>query len=286
MSRDWSVAEVRATIADYMAMYRLELSGQAYNKTAHARRLMTLLDGRSRSAVEMKHSNISAILRALGHPGISGYKPRGNYQELLAREVVAWLESDTELDRFSLQAVERMAATPEDVDFSAFRVSPPSRQARDEPRLGENSPLGSWRDKVALKRDYAAREARNASLGLAGEELVVKFEQFRLGSLGLDRLAGKVEHVSKTQGDGLGFDVLSFEPDGREKYLEVKTTAFARETPFFATANELRFSRDHADRYALFRLFEFRGKPQCFVLEGEIDRFCQLDPVTYRCSFG
>ena len=286
MPGDWSVDEVRATIADYMAMLRLELSGQEYNKAAHARDLMPRLNGRSRGAVEMKHCNISAVLRELGHFWIPGYKPLGNYQELLAREVAAWLGADAELDRFSLQAAERMAAPPEDVDFSAFQVNPPVRREAMEPQLNEDAPLESWREKTALKRDYAAREARNSSLGLAGEELVVKFEQFRLSSLGLDRLAGKVEHVSKTQGDGLGFDVLSFDPDGREKYLEVKTTAFARETPFFATANELRFSRSNADRYALVRLFEFRRRPQCFTLAGEIGRFCRLDPVTYRCSFG
>ncbi len=42
----------------------------------------------------------------------------------------------------------------------------------------------------------------------------------------------------------------------------------------------------NADRYALVRLFEFRRRPQCFTLAGEIGRFCRLDPVTYRCSFG
>lgn len=286
MPGDWSVNEVRATVADYMAMLRLELSGQEYKKAAHARELLPRLNGRSRGAVEMKHCNISAVLQELGHFWIPGYKPLANYQELLAREVEMWLGGDTDLDRFSLQAAERMAAPPDAVDFSSFQVKPPLRRESEEPRLNEDAPLQSWREKTALKRDYAAREARNASLGLAGEELVVKFEQFRLSALGLDRLAGRVEHVSKTQGDGLGFDVLSFDEAGGERFLEVKTTAFARETPFFATANELKFSRSNADRYALVRLFEFRRKPQCFTLAGEIGRFCRLDPVTYRCSFG
>jgi hypothetical protein len=65
-------------------------------------------------------------------------------------------------------------------------------------------------------------------------ELVLKLEQYRLAA-GLDSLAAKVEHVSRTRGDGLGFDVLSFDEQGKERYIEVKTTAFAKETPFFVS---------------------------------------------------
>lgn len=286
MPEGWSAEEVRATVTDYMAMLRLELAGQEYNKAAHARELLPKLNGRSRGAVEMKHCNISAVLSELGHFWIPGYKPLSNYQELLAREVTLWLGGNNEIDRYSLAAAEAMTATPEQVDFTTFQVAPPPRRAPREPILNESSENESWRDRTALKRDYAAREARNASLGLAGEELVVKFEQFRLSSLGLDRLAGKVEHVAKTQGDGLGFDVLSFDEAGGERFIEVKTTGFARETPFFASANEVRFSRDNSGRYSLVRLFEFRKRPQCFTLSGDIERFCTLDPATYRCSFG
>jgi hypothetical protein len=204
---------------------------------------------------------------------------------LLAREVTQWLGESKEIDRYSLAAAEAITATPEHVDFSDFQVAPPPRRAPHEPVLNEDGPTDTWRERTALKRDYAAREARNSSLGLAGEELVFKFEQFRLSSLGLERLASKVEHVAKTQGDGLGFDILSFDEAGGERFIEVKTTAFARETPFFATANELRVSRANSERYSLVRLFEFRKNPQCFTLHGEIERFCNLDPVSYRCSF-
>ncbi|ANK06964.1 Hypothetical protein WLH_05703 (plasmid) [Escherichia coli O25b:H4] len=42
--------------------------------------LRQLLNGRSKSSVELKHQNISAVLDALGLPYINGYKPRGNSQ--------------------------------------------------------------------------------------------------------------------------------------------------------------------------------------------------------------
>ena len=75
----------------------------------------------------------------------------------------------------------------------------------------------------------------------AGEQFVVQFEHWRLNQLGF-LLADRVNHVSQTKGDGLGNDVLSFESDGRERFIEVKTTSFARETPFFVTKGELALS--------------------------------------------
>jgi hypothetical protein len=35
-------------------------------------------------------------------------------------------------------------------------------------------------------------------------------------------LSAKVRHVAVEEGDGAGYDVLSYEEDGRELYVEVK----------------------------------------------------------------
>ena len=80
---DWSRIEVEACVADYLRMLTLELNGQRYSKTEHARALLQTLDGRSRASLEFKHCNISAVLVELGYPYIDGYKPRGNFQSLL-----------------------------------------------------------------------------------------------------------------------------------------------------------------------------------------------------------
>ena len=119
---------------------------------------------------------------------------------------------------------------------------------------------------------------------MAGEELVLHFEKYRLLKVGHDRLAAKVEHVARTQGDGLGFDILSFDEQGNERFIEVKTTTFARETPFFASASEVRFAERNAQRFALYRLFEFRKAAKCFMLPGALQNHCALDPFSYRCS--
>ncbi len=282
---DWSPPEVRATVADYMAMLKLELSGQSFNKTTHRRALRGRLDGRSDGAVELKHQNISAVLRDMGHFWIPGYKPRSNYQQILATEVEAWVNSHLELDRHALAAAEAPAVAPEHFNFSTFEVSSPSMPLGREAGVREMQASFGEAPRVARKRDYAIREASNYSLGLAGEELVVKFEQYRLAKNGFTRLAARVEHVSKTQGDGLGFDVLSFDDNGGERFIEVKTTSFAKETPFYASASEIGFARQNAERYSLYRLFEFRKTPKCYTLPGTIEEHCALDPISFRCSF-
>jgi hypothetical protein len=279
-SNDWSEAEIAAIVADYMRMLTLELSGQKYNKTAHRRALLEHLNGRSEAAVERKHQNISAVLRDLECHWIPGYKPNSHYQEALARFVEYWINSHPEFDHASLAAVEQPTFLPSSVDFTSFIVDAPapSGQIRED---GEQY----LSRRTASKRDYIAREARNTALGMAGELLALQFEDYRLRTAGEKQLANRIEHVSVTRGDGLGYDILSFETNGKERLIEVKTTAFAKETPFYASHNEVSVSSEAADHFHLYRLFEFRKSPKLFALQGEIAKHCSLNPVSYLCRF-
>jgi hypothetical protein len=275
---NWTREEVESIVADYLKMLSLELSGQGYSKTAHRRVLQHHLKERSDGSIEFKHGNISAVMLKLGYPSLRGYNPRWNYQCLLREVVEQQLQHASSLDAVALAAVQQPAFSPEVFDFKNVETSAPlkSHVAR-EAEANYRSPL--------VSRDYLAREARNQALGLAGEEFVASYEHWRLANSGHPRLADRVEHVSKTQGDGLGYDVLSFDANGRERFIEVKTTAFAKETPFFITRNELAFSQEAREQFHLCRLFEFRQSPKLFSLKGQLEDHCRLDPVTYQASF-
>lgn len=276
---DWSREEVEAIVADYLQMLTMELAGQNYNKTEHRRRLQRKLNGRSDGSIEFKHCNISAAMIAFGFPYIRGYQPRSNYQTLLGVIVEEQVHGKTMLDQAALAAVQQPAIAPIQTDFSRVKSEPPTKQHRASESLAP--PLFK-----AVKRDYLEREAQNLSLGLAGEAFVVQFEHWRLIELGQPRLADKVEHVSQSKGDGLGYDVLSFDADGKERFVEVKTTTFGRDTPFFVSRGELALSHGAKEQFHLYRLFEFRKSPRLFDLPGSLDQHCLLDPVTYRASFG
>ena len=185
----------------------------------------------------------------------------------------------TALDKVALAAVEQPAVLPTITNLARVNAEAPQRQFRAaEP----TNPLFF----KGTKHDYLEREAQNQSLGLADEQFIVKFEHWRLIALGQQRLADKVDHVSQSKGDGLGYDVLSFESDGKERFIEVKTTTFGRNTPFFVSRGELALSSAAKDQFHLYRLFEFRKAPRLFDLPGALNQHCTLDPVTYRASFG
>lgn len=282
MSSSWSREEVEAIVADYFDMLTFQLVGQHYNKTDHRRRLQKILDNRPDGSIERKHQNISAILIALNCPWITGYKPLGNYQKLLAEVVEDRLKQSSSFDRAALAAVEMPAAVPKLDKFSGLMVEPPRLNHSAAEKVAKYS-LGV--SKSPVKRDYIEREARNSSLGLAGEKFIVEYEQWRLSAAGEENLAGKVEHVSATQGDGLGFDVLSYDVSGRERFIEVKTTSFGKETPFFITRNEMGFSKKEVERFHIYRLFDFRKDPRFFSFRGPVDQHCRLDPLIFQASF-
>lgn len=275
MSSHWSESEVQAAVEDYFTMLRLELSGHEYNKTAHRRALITQLNNRSDGSVELKHQNISAVLIEMGIPYIDGYKPRFNYQRSLLPSIVTdYLKSHPEIQLLFQQDCERTPVVPQAV-LAAMESSPES-MARKEPTVAEQkvicNPFGV---------NYLEREARNQLLGEAGEQFVINFERDRLIQAGKERLANRIEQVSATIGPSAGFDVRSFEENGSDRFIEVKTTKYGKNTPFFVTPNELRFSRENAHYYYLYRIFKFREAPGLFALQGHLADRCLLEPSEF-----
>lgn len=275
----WTARELEAAVADYFHMLRLELLGQTYNKSAHRRELQKLLMGRSEGSIEMKHQNISAVLQELGVMPLSGYKGLPNYQKVLVDSVTKQLAADSLLDKAALAAVEQAADVPVGFSFNKFFVDRPLRKpthVKDE--------LKEWIQKSPVKRDYLERESRNRALGKAGEQLALEYESYRLHQLGKKTLAARIEHTSETKGDGCGYDILSFESDGRERFIEVKTTAFSESTPFYISNNEVSFSKSFSDQFHLYRIYDFRREPQMFSVPGSVAVTCLLDPISFRAS--
>lgn len=273
----WSDEEIRATVQDYFRMLRLELLGQKYNKSAHRVELLKQLDGRSGSAVEMKHQNISAVLLDLGVMPIQGYKPLPNYQGRLFEIVADCMGEDRALDEAALRAVELPAELPRGIELDGIVVPAPV-----VPVPGVREERLPWHARPVVHRDYLEREARNRTLGAAGEDLVLEFEAHRLHREGKSRLADRIEQVSRTRGDGCGFDILSFESTGKERFIEVKTTAYTAATPFFLSKNEVEFSTGSHNQYWLYRIFQFREEPKMFHLHGAVASTCRLDAASYR----
>lgn len=278
MARHWTREEVEATVADYFGMLEKELRGEPFNKAAHRRALMAFLDQRSATSIERKHQNISAILIELGYPYIFGYKPLGNYQRLLAEIVAERVIEDRALDRTVQEAVVKEATVPPVSSFLDRLEQPPESGEFVYPPFRRAVTDGL----ISPRVNYLEREAHNASLGRAGEEFVIAFERARLQYLDRGNLADRVEHIAANVGDGAGFDIRSFEENGEDRLIEVKTTAYGKQTPFFLSRNEVDVSRERASRYHLYRVFRFRQDPRLYTVNGSLERICRLEAVQFR----
>jgi hypothetical protein len=276
MSENWSREEVEATVEDYFKMLAKELRGERFNKAACNRTLQSLLPNRSKGAIELKHQNISAILIEIGYPYIDGYKPRRNYQHLLRSVVEERLSAAESLRAAVACAVIAPAELRLPIkNLLSIEVPPPMRDS-EERRVYETAGRIP-----AVSRNYLEIEARNHSLGRAGEKLILHFERERLCRAGQMKLADRVEHVSNSEGDHLGYDIHSFEMDGQDRLIEVKTTRFGSMTPFFASRNEVKVSEANERCYHVYRVFQFSKQPRLFLLSGAIRKTCELDPVCF-----
>ena len=202
---------------------------------------------------------------------IPGYKPLSNLQGRLREVVVDRFTGDAELRAFMLRSVEDPNIEPSPL---GLEVDPPAVgwPERSRHRAG------------VVGIDFAAIESLNRALGKAGEVAVVEGERARLSAGGRDDLAAEVRHVSVLDGDGLGYDVQSFQELTDEPvYIEVKTTRYGKELPFYISGNEVEASNDLGPAYRLRRLYRY-GKRDSgyYTLLGPLGLNAQLKPDVYR----
>lgn len=272
VGQDWSIEDVELIVQDYFVMLAAESVGKSYSKSEHNEQLRIKLKARSKSSVELKHQNISAVLDQLGLPYIKGYKPRSNLQELLRRTVQEYVDKHRQDLAKVLDNLESQTA-PGNRQYRGVLVEPPKVEAF-QPAVK--------RARMPRKLDYAARDERNRILGSNGESWVVGYEQTRLGDEGRADLIEKIDWVSDRLGDGTGYDILSFEASDMTRFIEVKTTNGGPITPFIVSSNELSFSEETEDCFCLYRLFDFGSVPKLFILRGPLSSSLALDPIDYR----
>lgn len=267
--QDWDDDELDAIVRDYFAMLDAEVGRKPYVKSHHRADLMRIVR-RSPGSIERKHQNISAVLVELGLPWIWGYKPLLNFQQALFDAIDREL---TRRERVGLYIAEPLVRAP--MEASQIFVQMP-QEASTVPRAGL--------ERLVRKFDPIQRDFRNRQLGRAGEEFVLHLERRRLVSADRDDLARKVRWVAMEDGDGAGFDVASFDPDGKERLIEVKTTNGAARTPFFMTRNEMAVAGERSDHWRLYRLHLFAQHPRIFVVRPPLDAVLHLRPETWRAA--
>lgn len=113
---------------------------------------------------------------------------------------------------------------------------------------------------IARKVDWERVRDRNNEIGDQGEEFVMEFEIDRLmETLEIDRAKAQqnVQHLSRLQGDGLGYDISSINDDGSPRFIEVKTTSGDFNQSFFMSRNERNFFEEYNELAFVYRVYNF-----------------------------
>lgn len=136
--------------------------------------------------------------------------------------------------------------------------------------------------------NYSQRAQNKKAIGDIGEKIVLAFEKNRLSKLGRIDLANKIEHVATTKGDGLGYDILSYDIIDNtvvEKYIEVKATTGNSTKPFDISANEVAISELYSEQYYIYRIFNIHNLMQSasfYVMKGSVRSNFSLEPTSYK----
>lgn len=275
---DWTDEENDLIVADYFAMFRMVLSGATPNKSQHRRALLAQIkeiNERTETSIERKHMNISGVLMGAGEIWLPGYAPNAHYQTSLEDAVARWLTSNRGIMPPAGFAEPQAIYSTDTIEL----VTPP--HMRNEP-----PPRGLKKLTATAQRfDAAGRDERNRALGRLGEERALAHERATLRDAGRDDLARQVKWVSEEMGDGAGYDISSFTPDGTPRLLEVKTTNGWDRTPFHISQNELRVADENRDIWHLFRIYNNARGPRAFELRPPLDHHVTLTPTSFQARF-
>lgn len=177
-------------------------------------------------------------------------------------------------DRYQNWLIEK--ALPEiQTVFNAFEITPINNSSSQK----RSTPNDTNRDGSV---DWDKENKRKRIKGRRAEELVMDFERQRLSEAGEEDLSTKVEDYSTKYSKG--FDILSWNADGTERNIEVKSSS---SNGFILTRNELNKSETNPN-YWIYIVNEKKNEVQIKQIKTPSlknqDQF-RLEPKDYYVSF-
>lgn len=150
----------------------------------------------------------------------------------------------------------------------------------------EENAKTSTSGKSHKKPDYDNENRLLKQLGDRGEDIVLEFERNRLEDIGLLKQAKKVDRVS-LKSDAFGYDILSFNDDKSERYIEVKATrAKAGNANFFLTLNELNTAKEKQENYYIYMVYDIlSANPKIWIIPNPFspeNKNVLMETVNYR----
>lgn len=153
--------------------------------------------------------------------------------------------------------------------------------------LDENEEVNYALPKISAE-EYIDRNKSKQDIGFKGENFILKYERGELIKNNRNDLAIMVRHISQDVGDYVGYDILSYDKDGNEKCIEVKTSVKGYTADFFLTENEMTKIKK-LDNYFIYRVFDFdilTEKGNLYIVNCKKDfvDYFTIQPTQYKVS--
>ena len=177
----------------------------------------------------------------------SGYK--------LLLELSIFKELDSSIEDYQEIFDEEVSVVEDILDskIELLKVDAPERKIRKATISHKEQVIGS------KTKDFDELNKKNQKTGDLGEKLVYDYEYSRLMAAGIDDIESKLIRTSddKEYGNAYPCDIISVDIEtGAPIYIEVKTTRYAADTPFYLSEDERAFSERNAAFYRLYRVFD------------------------------
>ncbi len=141
---------------------------------------------------------------------------------------------------------------------------------------------------IGRKVNWGRKRERDELIGVLGEEFVYEFEKNRVKEFAPDSIE-YVRHLSRLQGDGLGYDISSINNDGTLRRIEVKTTTLGLDYPFYMSSNEKAFFEENQyDEVYIYRVYNFNERNRKgdlkIISANELLTDYNFDPVSFAVT--
>lgn len=250
------------------AIKKLKTPHNAFKKDANtktAQSFQRLVDGSNTSCINIKKENIPEKDISLTSEQIIDNKNQTTNNPELEALV-------------GLKATENIESSPKEVYLNIIQ------------RTNEEIQSSAQNRNIRLKNgfEYSEHEIINQEIGDKGETLVLENEIRKAKAWNLPfSMLKKIRRVS-LESDDYGYDILSFDKDGNEHYIEVKTTkASYKKLSFIFTRNELEHAKKYGKSYSIVMVFDILQNPRIWNMGNpfvEEPIKVQIEPIKYLVS--
>lgn len=136
------------------------------------------------------------------------------------------------------------------------------------------------------KVNYSKVNLSKEKVGKDCEELIYNLEKEKLKKEKREDLAESIVWESVENGDGVGYDIRSFEKrNGRyiEIYIEVKGTNKSVNEPFDISINEIEASNRYKEQYYIYRVGNiYSDNPKFYKINGRVEDNFSLEATSFK----